>query len=80
MQVKVPLIVFYLCDMKKCENCSGRMQDLCRHTSDKTHAKYKDDTGRKFERNGVVVLPGYCEAEYTPPGLIVKVEDDRYEE
>lgn len=31
-------------------------------------------------QTGVVVLPGYCEAEYTPPGLIVKVEDDRYEE
>lgn len=56
MQVKVPLIVFYLCDMKKCENCSGRMQDLCRHTSDKTHAKYKDDTGRKFERNGAFLF------------------------
>lgn len=56
MQVKEPPLVFYLCDMKKCENCSGRAQDLCRHTSDKSHTKYKDDTGREFEQHGLFLF------------------------
>lgn len=42
-------------------------------------AKLRDRLAADVQ-TGVVVLPLYCEAEYTPPGLIVKVEDDGDEE
>ena len=45
-------IVFYLCDMQRCERCTSLVDGLCKHTSDKGHAKYKDDKQRKFEQYG----------------------------
>lgn len=56
MQAKIPALIFYLCDMKKCENCSGRVQGLCHHTSDKAHAKYKNDSRREFEQHGLFLF------------------------
>lgn len=43
--------VFYLCDMEKCENCSGITHKQCFHTIEKDHAKYKNDS-HLFKRNG----------------------------
>lgn len=51
-----PPLVFYLCDMEKCENCSGQTKGLCKHTTDKKHAKYKKDSLRKFERRGLFLI------------------------
>lgn len=48
--------VAYLCDMKKCRNCTGKTYRLCFHTLDKTHAKYKDDDKSEFERYGNVLF------------------------
>ena len=56
MQAKIPLMIFYLCDMRKCQNCSGKTHDQCFHTSDKSHAKYKDDTEREFEQYGLFLF------------------------
>lgn len=30
-------------------------------------------------QTGVVVIPGYCEAEYMPLGVVMKMEGDKYE-
>lgn len=43
--------IFYLCDRTQCKNCSASY-GLCFHTSDKTHAKYKDDERRQYEKMG----------------------------
>lgn len=42
---------FYLCNGKKCMNCS-MYQDMCYHTSDFKYALYQDKTVREWERVG----------------------------
>ena len=39
MGVKTECEILYLCDGKRCEKCSGN----CKHTTDISHAKNKDD-------------------------------------
>lgn len=52
MKADTPLKIAYLCDMERCEICSGKTYGQCSHTFDKAHAKYKDDSKREFERYG----------------------------
>lgn len=51
-----PPLVFYLCDKKKCAGCATLADGQCRHTSDKNHAKYKDDGRREFEQYGMFMF------------------------
>ena len=53
---KAPPLVFYLCDGKRCAGCATRVDGLCRHTSDKKHAKYKDNGQRKFDQRGLFLF------------------------
>lgn len=51
-----PPLVFYLCDGKRCAGCITLVDGRCRHTSDKRHAKYKDDSRREFEQRGLFLF------------------------
>ena len=51
-----PPLVFYLCDEKRCAGCITLVDGRCRHTSDKRHAKYKDDSRREFEQCGLFLF------------------------
>lgn len=44
-----PKRTFYVCDRKKCSNCSG----MCRHTTDIQHALYTEHTEFIPEKSGL---------------------------
>lgn len=52
--------ILYLCDRKRCKNCS----DVCKHTSDISHAIHKDAlNGRLFEYTVIGEGIGFFEKE-----------------